>query len=749
MTRPISRQPSLPTLATLRHWFPHNRQLPTFFALGGLVALLSLQVAWVLGEPRTNQFFKTLDRWQQRPPLWLQTPMEGLWAWSWPCLLLVVLWVITRLWTRPSFWPRVVVVGILALLIVRYLLWRSLSTLNLSTPLNGSLSLLLYGMELLMLVTGLIQLLLSVAARDRQAQADQYAVAVQQGQYQPSVDILVPTYNEPVSLLRRTLVGCLALDYPAKTVHVLDDGNRPEVAALARQLGCCYQARRDRQGAKAGNLNHALPQCHGELIAVFDADFIPQTSFLTRTVGFFQNSRIGLVQTPQSFYNPDPIAYNLDLAEQIPPEDEIFYRHVQPMRDGVGSVVCVGTSFVVRRQALDAIGGFVTESLSEDYFTGIRIAAAGYQLIYLNEKLSQGLAPESLAAYAKQRLRWARGTLQAFFIQANPLTIAGLNPLQRLGHLEGLLHWFSSLPRILFLVMPLGYGVGIMPLRATGPELLYFLLPIYLGHLTIFNWLNRRSRSALLSEIYSLVLAVPLALTSLQALIQPFRCQFAVTPKGLRQDRFFFNWALAWPLLILFAATWLSLGLNLRQLWVMDQSADQWQMRGLALGLWWAGYNLVLLAVALLALWDAPRDGREALIARPLTLDLRTASGQVLTVRSQAQSEAVIRLESKLVLPEGSLTLTRLGDQALSVPIQHCDRDDQGTWLWLAPQGSDQHRLIEAIYCQTTEAHRPESPGERRSLLLILKTLLWPPILRSRQRPAQLGRLLVETSQRS
>lgn len=749
MTRPISRQQSLPTLAALRHWLPHNRQLPTFFALGVLLALLSLQVAWILGEPRTNQFFRVLDRWQQRPPAWLQTPMEGFWAWSWPCLLLVLLWGITRLWKRPSFWPRLVVVGILATLTVRYLLWRSLSTLNLSTPLNGSLSLILYGMELLLLVTGLIQLLLSVAARDRQAQADQYAVAVQQGHYQPHVDILVPTYNEPIDLLRRTLVGCLALNYPAKTVHVLDDGDRPEVAALARQLGCRYQTRCDREGAKAGNLNAALPNCQGDLIAVFDADFIPQQSFLMRTVGFFQDGRIGLVQTPQSFYNPDPIAYNLDLAEQIPAEDEIFYRHVQPMRDGVGSVVCVGTSFVVRRKSLEAIGGFVTESLSEDYFTGIRIAAAGYQLIYLNEKLSQGLAPESLAAYAKQRLRWARGTLQAFFIQANPLTIAGLNPLQRLGHLEGLLHWFSSLPRILFLVMPLGYGVGIMPLRATGPELLYFLLPIYLGHLTIFNWLNRRSRSALLSEIYSLILAVPLAITSLQALIQPFRCQFAVTPKGLRQDRFFFNWALAWPLLILFIATLLSLGLNLRHLWLLSQQTDGSQLRGVGLGLWWAGYNLVLLAVALLALWDAPRDGREAMITQTLAVELQSASGQVFTVCSTAQSETVIRLETQVTLPNEPLTVIGLGEQPLSVPIQHCDRDAQGVWLWLAPQSADHYRLIEAIYCHPKQDHRSESPGERRSLLLILKTLLRPPILRARQRPAQLGRLLVEAPQRS
>ena len=673
--------------------------------------------------------------------------MEGFWAWSWPCSLLVLAWLITRLWPRPQFWSRLVVVGILALLTVRYLLWRSLSTLNLATPLDSSLSLTLYGMELLLLVTGLIQLLLSVAARDRQAQADQYAVAVQQGQYQPNVDILVPTYNEPVSLLRRTLIGCLAMNYAAKTVYVLDDGDRPEVAALAQQLGCRYLARSDREGAKAGNLNHALPHCQGELVAIFDADFIPQSSFLERTIGFFQDDRIGLVQTPQSFYNPDPIAYNLDLADQIPAEDEIFYRHVQPMRDGVGSVVCVGTSFVVRRQALDAIGGFVTESLSEDYFTGIRIAATGYQLIYLNEKLSRGLAPESLAAYAKQRLRWARGTLQAFFIQANPLTIPGLKPLQRLGHLEGLLHWFSSLPRILFLVMPLSYGVGLVPLRATAPELLYFLMPLYLGHLTIFNWLNRRSRSALLSEMYSLILAVPLAIASLQAFIQPFRCQFAVTPKGLSQQRFFFNWSLAWPLLVLATATVISLGLNLRQVWLGSQ-LETGIVQGLGLGLWWSSYNLVLLSVALLALWDAPRDGREAMIPQSLPLQIRTEQGDVITVKSQALSETVIRLASKSLLPEGSLTLTQIGDRAVCIAVQAIGRDAQGLWLWLAPSAMDQRQLIELIYCQPISSTSFESPGERRSLFLILRTLLRPPILK-RQRPTQLRRLLVETPQRA
>lgn len=131
------------------------------------------------------------------------------------------------------------------------------------------------------------------------------------------------------------------------------------------------------------------------------------------------------------------------------------------------------------------IGDFFTESLSEDYFTGIRLAASGYRLVYLNEKLSAGLAAESIAAQALQRIRWAQGTLQAFFVQANPLTIRGLRPIQRLAHLEGLLHWFTSISRIGFLLIPLDCAfLGVIPFRATTVEALYYFAPYYLVQIT-------------------------------------------------------------------------------------------------------------------------------------------------------------------------------------------------------------------------------------------------------------------------
>jgi Glycosyltransferases, probably involved in cell wall biogenesis len=208
------------------------------------------------------------------------------------------------------------------------------------------------------------------------------------------------------------------MDYANKKIYLLDDTRRPHIKALAEELGCEYLTRPDNKHAKAGNLNNAISKTNGELIVCFDADFVPTKNFLTRTVGFFQDERVALVQTPQSYYSPDPIARNLGLENIIVPEQEVFYRQIQPVRDGTDSVVCAGTSFVMRRSALqEAGGGFVTSSLSEDYFTAVRLSQKGYKLVYLDEKLSAGAAPDDMGAHATQRLRWAQGTLQAFFIE--------------------------------------------------------------------------------------------------------------------------------------------------------------------------------------------------------------------------------------------------------------------------------------------------------------------------------------------
>jgi cellulose synthase (UDP-forming) len=710
-----------------------------------VVALSSLIVAgWFAGEDRISRIFTQLQHLQENPPVWLEVPMVmGEYLLAPTVVLFLTVLAVMKISPQPRVWSRRIVVGILLILTVRYVLWRSLLTLNVAEPLNGVFSLGLFFLEMLMLLSVTIQLFLMLNVKDRHREADQYSLAVIDGSFTPEVDILIPTYNEPTFILRRTIIGCQALDYANKNIYLLDDTRRPEVRALAEELGCEYLTRPDNLHAKAGNLNYAIPQTKGELIVIFDADFLPTKNFITRTVGFFQNEKIALVQTPQSFYNADPIARNLGLENIVTPEEEVFYRQIQPIRDGADSVICAGTSFVVRRSALQAVGGFVTDSLSEDYFTGIRLSAQGYRLIYLDEKLSAGLAAENIAAHATQRLRWARGTLQAFFIDANPLTIKGLRPIQRLAHLEGLLHWFTSISRVGFLIMPLAYSfLGAIPVRATVAELLYFFLPYYLVQLTAFSWLNNRSRSALLSDIYSLVLCFPLALTVIQVMLHPFSKGFKVTPKGTASDRFSFNWNLALPLMILFIATAVSLWRNLgmcmmKGAWAATVSLETaQQIKGIGLGWLWSGYNLVMIGIALLILLDVPKPDLYEWFNLRRVVQLNIAEQKfwgITTMISEVGAEVALTQAGLPPIPPGATlpVALEIAEEQLKLAgeiVRTGFSDEFPTVRVVFGQVnlSQHRRLVEMLFCQPGQWKRQCTPGELSSLLLLFRILLKP-----------------------
>lgn len=742
-----------------RQEMPQPR-LATLFLVGIVVFAGLFVVAWFTGVGAIDKILTQIEFLQKNPPMWLEVPqVMGKYLIAPTVVLFLMAITIIKVSPEPRTWSRTLVVSILLALTFRYVAWRSLSTLNLSNPLDGFFSVGLFLLEMLVLASSTLLLFLMLRVKNRQREAEALSQKVIDGEFQPSVDILIPTYDEPIFILKRTIIGCQAIDYLNKKVYLLDDTRRPEVKQLAEELGCKYITRPENRYAKAGNLNHALSQTNGELIAVFDADFVPTKNFLMRTVGFFQNEQVALVQTPQSFYNIDPIARNLGLENVLTPEEEVFYRQIQPVRDGAGSVICSGTSFVVRRKALDEIGGFVTDSISEDYFTGIRISALGYRLVYLDEKLSAGLAAENIAAHAVQRLRWGRGTLQAFFIRANPLTIPGLKPIQRLAHLEGILHWFTSISRSGFLLMPLAYSfLGVIPLRATPAELMYFFLPYYLVQLTVFSWLNHRSRSALLSDIYSLVLTFPLAWTVFQVMLSPFSKGFKVTPKGTKSDRFYFNWGLAWPLIILFMLTAISLWWNLgmcmmKGAWATTVPVDvAQQIRGIALGWIWSAYNLIMLGIALLILLDVPKPDLYEWFSLRRLVRLQFNDSEKSQERETSLSKiqlwgvttSISEIGAEFTLTQAGLPTLAPGD---TLPVT-LDILEEG----LALQGkltetgfsgefptakvifehvtlTQQRRIIEMLFCRPGQWKRQNSPGEFKSLWLLLKILLKPRVL--------------------
>ena len=280
---------------------------------------------------------------------------------------------------------RILASGLIAALGLHYLVWRVGSSLNLSSKASTGLSIAMLTAEILLLVSAFLQLLFSsIPGPDCR---DEINIAAETLSSDilidplriPKVAVLVPCCGEPKEVIERCLRGCLFLDYPNFEIWLLDDAARNELAELSRQLGCHYLARRQRSNAKAGNLNHALPHLRADLIAVFDADVVPLENFLNRTVGLFKNPLVGFVQTPQTYMNADPVMRNLRLERWLMPDEESFYRWIQPDRQRLGAVVCAGTSFVMRCKSLEKVGGFETQTASEDLATGIRIIAAGYR----------------------------------------------------------------------------------------------------------------------------------------------------------------------------------------------------------------------------------------------------------------------------------------------------------------------------------------------------------------------------------
>lgn len=738
-------------------------QTATLVMIGIILACALVVVGWFAGEGTIEKLIDQYQWFQNNPPIWLQVPMVTGGFLLVPAIALTVItFAITKISPQPRVWSRFIVVAILLILTIRYVIWRSLWTLNVETPLQGVFSVGLFILEMLMIVNGALQLFLLVQARDRRADADKMAMAVEKGEFTPSVDVMIPTYNEPAFILRRTIIGCQAMEYPNKTIYVLDDTRREEIKVLAEELGCEYICRQDNKHAKAGNLNNALLRTHSDLIVCFDADFVPTRNFLTRTVGFFQDDKVALVQTPQSYYNSDPIARNLGLENILVPEQEVFYRQIQPVRDGTDSVVCAGTSFVMRRSALLSTGGeFVTSSLSEDYFTAVRLSGRGYRLIYLDEKLSAGTAPEDMGAQATQRLRWAQGTLQAFFIDENPLTIPGLRPLQRLSHLTGILHWFTSLSRVGFLLMPLAYSfLSIIPIRATTEEIVFYFLPQYLVHLTVFSWLSYRSRSSFLSDIYDVVLCFPLAGTVIQTMVKPFGKGFKVTPKGNQRDRLMLNWSLAWPLIALFVLTAISLWRNMGNC-MMKISPAGYDVgyKGLSLGWIWSTYNLALIGIALLVMLDLPKpDLYEWFTLQRVVRISHDPELPVYDSRSQAELEfpmsegipsdtywgttaAISEVGAQILLTQAGIPQLRKGEivpvtlEIMEEAIKLRGVITQSTFDGEFPCINvrfeqvtlAQHRqLVAMLFCRPGQWKRQNSPGELLSLWLLFRSLVRP-----------------------
>lgn len=285
-----------------------------------------------------------------------------------------------------------------------------------------------------------------------------------------SVDVLVPTYDEPVSVLHATLLGCAAIEHP-HTTWLLDDGRRPEIAELVRAMGVEYLTRPDNSHAKAGNINHALGHVDSELVAVLDADHVPLPGFLDALVGNFDDPEVALVQAPHEFSNLDSVQH----VEGEIHEQSLFFRVICPGKERNDSTFWCGSGTVLRREALVGIGGVQTTTIAEDFHTTIVLHSQGWKTRYVDETLLLGLAPHDLDSFLLQRSRWARGNLRVLLTRQNPLWARGLSTQQRLSYLGSLSHYFGGPQRLAMLaVLCATLLSGLLPLY--GEPILFVVL---------------------------------------------------------------------------------------------------------------------------------------------------------------------------------------------------------------------------------------------------------------------------------
>ena len=451
----------------------------------------------------------------------------------------------------------------------------------------------------------------------------------------PSVDLLIPTFNEPLSIVRYTALAALNIDWPADklNVYLLDDGRREEFRQFAKEAGIGYITREGNEHAKAGNLNSALKQLSAPFVAVFDCDHVPTRSFLQLTMGWFlRDQKLGMLQTPQHLYSPDPFDRNLDQFRRVPNEGELFYGIVQDGNDFWNATLFCGSCAVLRRSALDEIGGIAPEMVTEDVHTSLRMQMSGWNTAYINIPQAAGLASESLDGHVKQRMRWARGMVQILRID-NPLFARGLTLVQRLCYFNSMFHFLYALPRLIFLVSPLAFLIfGRVILPGSWPAILAFVLP----HLVMSGVANSRiqgqHRHSFWNEIYETILAPYILIPTLIALLRPSRGGFGVTAKGGTVERRYFDGKTALPFLLLMALQLTGLLFGTARMISIPWQPLLWLHHAgipgaVLMNMLWASFNLVILGVCASAAWESHQRRSTVRLRMAVPVDVMFADG--------------------------------------------------------------------------------------------------------------------------
>jgi cellulose synthase (UDP-forming) len=461
-----------------------------------------------------------------------------------------------------------------------------------------------------------------------------------------------------------------------------------------------YTFRLNGKHAKAGNINHGL-ECalkvgrKPEFLLLLDADFVPGRMILRRTLGLFDDSQVGIVQTPQHFFNFDPVQSSLACTAVWPDEQRFFFDSYMPCKDAWGAAFCCGTSAVFRIAALEASGGMATETVTEDMLTSFKCEEVGYRTIYLNERLSLGLAPENLNEYVGQRSRWCLGAIQQLYTRWSFFGKGKHSWINRLAYLDSVLYWISvSAFKLALLIAPIIYWfTGVAVLRTTGAELLYYLAPMVAANLLFMSAVSENRVLPVMTDVAQMLMAFFVVRSVISGVARPFGRGFTVTTKGISRDHATVQWQIIWPLLLLGLLTLIGVLSNLGEFSVHRTSA------GYVLNVFWSLFNICMLTAAALVCIEPPKQRGDERFKSEEAAVLQLTNGS----SCQCIVENISLGGASLLLSDSTSALcapsaVSLDGGNLIIPIQIARAYGNVLAVSFICEGVLRHRLIEKLF---------------------------------------------------
>ena len=525
-------------------------------------------------------------------------------------LAMVVPYIALTLFGKTSTTGRSIAAATSIFCVLRYLWWRWTA----SMPVDQTAAQQAWAWIFLVFETAANFGSLTVAmfmsrTRNRSADADRGAHSPIQD---APVDVFIATYNEDRKILERTLIGATSIEHNDLRVWVLDDGARPWVRELAESMGCLYACRVKGKHAKAGNVNNGLKLAtttgrRPEFLLLLDADFVAARHILRRTLPLFLERDVGIVQTPQHFFNLDPVQANLLCGTTWPDEQRFFFNYLLESKDAWDVAFCCGTSAVFRVRALEACGGMATATVTEDMLTSFAMEEHGYRTVFLNELLSLGLAPESLKEYVSQRARWCLGAIQQCYTRWGFAGRGKLRWISRLSALDCALFWAANFPfKLMVISAPaIFWWTGTSVVNCNVADMLEWLAPAMLSSMVFMGMLAGNTIVPIMTDVTYLLAAPAIVRTVATALVKPWGHPFKVTAKGVSTTSVTVQWQFLMPFAILAVATGIGMLLHISPQSPLNGTPAQ------TLNTLWSLLNMMILAIACAVCVELPKRRAE------------------------------------------------------------------------------------------------------------------------------------------